>query len=678
MTGFLFCCTADNDLYRAITSDDDRPPRYDDPAQAIAAAEPGDAVLVLADGYPERRTEFPPELVTAATDKGLSVLVEFPDQLPGLEAEPVAAVLERVVVEDPRLGPKLGLLAAHACLYLPCRQPDTLLWLAHVAGFDTAVFGLPESAHSLLYRIPDTSILVATTQLSRFVRARYEPYQGWIALWQGILRILRPDAAEPTLTGTAEVSPRYDRDQPLPDEAETAAVAAYQEWLRQSRMLLTHDQEQTVRQLMRNSETADIERLPAGQGDGSWGVAEGYSTGIRPDGRQQARMALRADCVAETAMAFALDSTPADSDLARNLIEYLRGPSGLCGGERADPGHPAYGLIGWGTGLPAWEIANYGDDNARVILAWLSTRSALGQSDWDEQLLTAITANFRTTSRTGHRGDRIDMPQLTENGWRHYFDGNVINQSAHFEAYLWACYQWAYQATGYEPFLERARTGLSTMMEAFPGGWRRNDVTELARVLLPLAWQLRVDPTDQVRDWLAAVVDALLGHQDRSGGIAEVEAGGIALFKVAETNEEYGTTEEPIIFQTGDSASDQLYTTGFALLGLHEAAAVLDDPRLRAGTDRLADYLVRIQTRSGRPELDGGWFRSFDFERWAYWGSSGDAGWGAWCLELGWAPAWCATALSLRERGTTLWDELGKVRPDPKLAESVIARMIAD
>ncbi|MBM7788817.1 hypothetical protein [Tenggerimyces flavus] len=668
MTGLLFCCDADNDLYRALASE---PPRYDDPAEAIAAAEPGDAVLVLADGYPDRRTDFPPELVKAATDKDLSVLVEFP-QHPA-NAEPATAVLERVVIEDPRLGPKHSLLAVHACHYLPTSQPDTLLWLAHVAGFDTAVFGLPDSANSLLYKLPDTKILVATTQLSRFVRARYEPYQGWIALWQGILSVLNADV---TLSGTAVVTPRYDRDEPLAENAETQAVADYQRWLRQSRMLLTEDQERAVRELMHTGEAADIEHLPAGEGGGSWGVAEGYESTIQADGTQRARMALRADCVAETAMAFALDGTPADHETARNLIEYLRGRSGLCGKERADPNHPAYGLIGWGTGLPAWEIANYGDDNARVILAWLLTRSALGQTDWDEQLITAITANFRTTGRKGHRGDRIDMPQLEANGWQHYFDGDVINQSAHFEAYLWACYQWAYQATGYEPFKEQARNGLSTMMEAFPGGWRRNDVTELARVMLPLAWQLRIDPNDQVRGWLAAVVDALLSHQDSSGGIAEIEAGGIALFKVAETNEEYGTTEEPIIFQTGDSASDQLYTTGFALLGLHEAAAVLNDTKASEGADRLADYLIRIQTKSDRQELNGGWFRSFDFDRWAYWGSSGDAGWGAWCLELGWAPAWCATALSLRERKTTLWQELAKVTPDPKRANDVIARMI--
>lgn len=677
MNRILFCCDADNDLLRALTTEDHQPFRYEEPAAALDAAAAGDTVLVLADGYPDRRTAFPAELITVAAERQVSVLVEYPAGLPGLDAEPETATLERLVIGDPRLGPELGLLAVHACRYLPTRQPDTLLWLARVAGFDTAVYGLPETACSALYRLPGVPVLVATTQLSRFGRGRYEPQSAWIALWQGILRVLQPGAEPPDMIIPGAVSPRYGRDEKLPAGAAAAAVTAYQDWLRRSGLLLDQDQERAVRELMIAGEAVDRDRLPAGTGDGSHGVAEGFESTIQPDGSQRIRLPLRADCIAETAMVLALDEPGADGPrTARNLIGYLRGPSGLCGGERADPARPSYGLIGWGTGTPAWEIANYGDDNARVILAWLLADATLDVTDGHRSLITAITANFRTTGRTGFRGDRIDQPQLAEHGWRHYFDGSLINPSAHFEAYLWACYQWAYAATGYRPFLDRTRTALITMMERFPGGWRRNDVTELARILLPLAWQLRLEPSDRFRGWLTDVVDALLSRQDPSGGIGEIEAGGIDLFQVARTNEEYGTTEEPIIFATGDPASDQLYSSGFALLGLYEAAAVLDDHRVTEAADRLADYLIRIQLRSDRPDLDGSWFRSFDFRRWDFWGSSGDAGWGAWCLELGWAPAWGVTALALRDRGTTLWDQLARVRPDRAESLAVINSMI--
>ena len=109
--------------------------------------------------------------------------------------------------------------------------------------------------------------------------------------------------------------------------------------------------------------------------------------------------------------------------------------------------------------------------------------------------------------------------------------------------------------------------------------------------------------------------------------------------------------------------SDQLYTTGFALLGLHEAVGATGDQRLRAAEDKLAEYLCRIQTRSTQfPHLSGTWFRAFDDRRWEAWASSADVGWGAWSLESGWGQAWTAATLGLREQGTTLWDFTARSR----------------
>jgi hypothetical protein len=56
------------------------------------------------------------------------------------------------------------------------------------------------------------------------------------------------------------------------------------------------------------------------------------------------------------------------------------------------------------------------------------------------------------------------------------------------------------------------------------------------------------------------------------------------------------------------------------------------------------------------PWLDGAWFRAFDFAKWDYWASSGDMGWGAWCVEAGWGQAWTAATLALRSQKTSLWD----------------------
>jgi hypothetical protein len=59
---------------------------------------------------------------------------------------------------------------------------------------------------------------------------------------------------------------------------------------------------------------------------------------------------------------------------------------------------------------------------------------------------------------------------------------------------------------------------------------------------------------------------------------------------------------------------------------------------------------------SADPELDGGWFRAFDFNRWEYWASNGDAGWGAWSIESGWTQSWITTVLGLRLMNTSIWD----------------------
>ena len=56
--------------------------------------------------------------------------------------------------------------------------------------------------------------------------------------------------------------------------------------------------------------------------------------------------------------------------------------------------------------------------------------------------------------------------------------------------------------------------------------------------------------------------------------------------------------------------------------GLHEAAAVLKNATIKREEDRLAEYIVRLQTRSTEhPELDGAFFRAWDFSKWEVWAS---------------------------------------------------------
>ena len=122
-------------------------------------------------------------------------------------------------------------------------------------------------------------------------------------------------------------------------------------------------------------------------------------------------------------------------------------------------------------------------------------------------------------------------------------------------------------------------------------------------------------------------------------------------------NRHYGLSESPLIQENGDTICDLLYSSNFAFLGLHEAAAATGDSFYRDAEDKLARFLCRIQIQSqAHPELDGGWYRGFDYRRWEYWASNSDSGWGVWCTESGWTQSWITGVLAMRQLKTSLWD----------------------
>ncbi len=167
--------------------------------------------------------------------------------------------------------------------------------------------------------------------------------------------------------------------------------------------------------------------------------------------------------------------------------------------------------------------------------------------------------------------------------------------------------------------------------------------------------------------------------QDTYGAIREelgpLDHGGYA---PPTTNAAYGTGEAPLIQENGDCVSDLLYNCNFTFLGLHEAYAATGDAQYKMMEDKLADFLIRIQVRSeNHSELDGGWFRAFDYREWEYWGSNADEGWGAWSIETGWTQAWIPTVLAMRELNKNLWNITGKSKIE-KHFESIRRQMIPD
>ena len=674
----IFCCRADNDLYRVIVRSYGCVPRFDSATQAIEAAPAGGGVLLLADGYPDTRTPFSIEWLNRARQKKLRLFIEYPSWIPGLNLEAVKKFKrERAVVAPDGLGPAVPsyqILMLNGCHYIPSNPERALLVGAHVAGYDKAVYGLPPEAHALLFEIPGDSVLISTTRLSGFVQGRFAPHAQVRALWIWILRWLNPDVGDLNLQWEPRVRPALGRSDYLPQDAERQAFDASINWYRRSGLLVAPSRVEEIHRLLKvdvcTSSIAPIESDESA--DGSLGVLEGIVSEIGWDGNQKHRLPLRADCNSEVAMNFALDALLTgkreSAAIAANLQDYVYFNSGLCGGPRGNPEHPAYGLIAWGDISKPWWIANYGDDNARVLLGTILTASVLKTDRWDEPILRGILANFRTTGKLGFRGSRIDIADLERNGWRHYADAETVHYSPHFESYLWACYLWAYDKTGYQPFLETSRAAIGRMMQGYPNQWLWKDNIERARMLLCLAWLIRADDQPQHREWLYRVASELLERQVSCGGIQEWLHGvGGGHYKIPQSNAEYGTGETPLIQQNGDPVCDTLYTLGFAMLGLHEAAAATGDAELKAAEDRLTAFLCRIQARSeSMPTINGAWLRAFDFDKWDFWASPADVGWGPWSVESGWGHAWITAVMGLRLRDTSFWEIAAQSRINEK------------
>ena len=397
------------------------------------------------------------------------------------------------------------------------------------------------------------------------------------------------------------------------------------------------------------------DKYPAG--DGEYGLLEGYSSRIRYDGSQPIVWNLRVDSIGESSLTFALrskiDGDARSRRIAENLLDwvYLKSHLFQTDQEKAD-----FGLLYWGPESRAL----YGENDVKAILGCIGTAALLDIDRWDEVLITNILANYRTTGFLGFRGFRLEDEELLERGWEYYWQKETTHFAPHYEAWIWAAYLWLYDKTGYGPLLERTRNAICMMMEAYPEHWRWTNgmQQERGRMLLTLAWLIRVDDQPKYREWLRRIATDMENCQDNSGGILE-ELGDLenGRYRPPQSNAEYGENEASLIQENGDPVADMLYTCNFTFLGPHEAFAATGEKQYQRMADKLSEFLLRIQVRSdAHPELDGSWFRAFDTERWDYWGSNADAGWGAWSIEVGWTQGWIPTVLALRELNLNLWD----------------------
>ena len=666
-------CDETNDLYGVIKGlEHIDVVRYDNLDELMDGIGKGEPSIVLADNYPKERLEVPSNFFNVLKEKKSRFYLEYANGLPDLTVKPEnrEAIYERAVINSPFFGglpDSLAILAINGLTYIPTDVSKAHIVAARVAGLDSAIYGIPQENNPLLFEMDGYDGLVSTTGLSNFIKGRYAPKDEWQGIWQGILQFLFVEGPEiEKLDWDPKIRTTYDQNEQLPPDYRKKSIQNGIEWFKNAKMLVPEGYENLLGNSYKGDRRTEFinwnDTIPVG--DGSNGVFECIFSRIDDKGNQPIGVVLRGDCTGEVAGAFAASGKVLDREenyeIANNLLEFYLEESSALKGEYGDPKHGAYGLVPWGISSYPWYKANYGDDNARLFLGAIITAAITGNTKLDDTLMRMLLALYRTTGENGFRGDRIDLPQLKENGWQHYYNGSVVNLSPHMEAYLWACFIWAYDKTGDPIFLERTKKAIKATMDVYPDKWKWMNglAQERARILLPLAWLVRVENTDENRKMLYTAIEGLLELQDKSGTIRE-ELGNLekGVFPPSRSNADYGLHEASLIAKNGDPVSDLLYTTNFALVGLHEAWYTLKDPRIGEAVDKLSEFLCRIQVESPEhPELHGGWMRAFDFERFEHWGSNADAGWGAWAIESGWTQGWITTILSLRELDTSIWD----------------------
>ena len=261
-------------------------------------------------------------------------------------------------------------------------------------------------------------------------------------------------------------------------------------------------------------------------------------------------------------------------DVASRLLDHAFSVGGLQEGAAINGAlsDGATGLLHWtmGGSNPGGKDSLWGDDNARALLGAMTASSLMGSNRWSSQIARAILGNLRAIGVDGFRpvslsgglltGQMIDRARNLS-GWPDYhaanwsaLEGDSYKDwafSPHMESYIWAVLLRAYALTGDEVFLQRAITPITTMMEAYPGCKAKADSSLLinwgaclrvanldvrpssgapiangvqlqkARMLLPLAWLVRVRDTPQHRAWLSRVADDLLRSQQPCGAIRE-------------------------------------------------------------------------------------------------------------------------------------------------------------
>ena len=457
---WVFCCRAENDLYRVATNYWPQSLRAESVNEALRRSPPDAGVLVLADGYPESTTTITPENLAVLHDKRLRLYVEYPSAIPGLSlGAPRATEWERAVVCSDAFGkslPRLRILAIHGCRFVTAEAASPHLALARVAGFDTAVYGLPSVSYPILFEHPHERILVATTKLSQFITGRYAPKPAWREVWRMVLGWLRPGTRISELNWVSVVHPTYGREAKLPPDALRQAILRGVDWHTKARMLIHPAWQKEVGKYVKMA--SPVGPRPNADwpcGDGEEGMLEGFSSTMLPDGSQSVRWWPRTDCIGESSLAFALrskmDNDERSRKIAGNLLDWVYFKSGLF---HTDTSNANFAFL---ENALNQDGTFYEDNDVKAVLGCIGTSALLKTTQWDDVLLKNILGNFRTTGRYGYRGLCLHNNELQRLGWQHFWRKPTLFYSGHYESWSWATYLWLYDKTHFAPLLDRTK-----------------------------------------------------------------------------------------------------------------------------------------------------------------------------------------------------------------------------
>jgi hypothetical protein len=639
--------------------------------EALANANRGDGLMVLAGktGAISKRQAH------QMKDRELKVYVEYPSYLTSDKPEIKKINLERGVISSNTIAgvAPMSIVTLNDQYFYCYTHPSSIMSIAKVAGFDKAEYGLTDT-ESYPGMFQEGQFLVSSVALSNQPKSRFGPTEVWNRIWQFVFRHVGIEVD--TLILNVDVRPTFERNAILRPEDFTQSISRGLQWYQHSKLLIHEDWVTLVeRYTKKNGEDVVFPAVPEGSpiGDGSLGILEGHASYINQDGTQPIRWWIRADCQAETAFAFSSGYLLTDdkqyASIADNLLQYLYKTSNLRGGERSDPASTSFGLIGWATTDPD---AYYGDDNARVLLATIGASSNLKTETYFPYIIEGILGNFRTSGKSGFRGPWFRDAKLQTLTWQELFDSELTNIHPHYECWLWANYLWLYDKTGYEPLKTRAVKAIQTTMNNFPiWKWTNGIQQEYARMLLPLAWLVRIEDNELHRYWLKMVANTLLQDLDECGAIKErLGIVGLGRYDKVRSNAQYGVKEAPLISEYGDEVTDLLYTLNYASFGLNEALAATQDTLYKKSLDKINSFFVKAQVRSEvHPDLDGAWFRAFDFNRWDYWASNADSGWGPWGTQTGWTQSWVLNSLMSHIKQTNFWDTTQDIGKNKKFQE---------